>query len=364
MCGIAGIHRRGDVKIKTVDALADRLLMAIEHRGGDSTGLLTMTDNGTVKITKTTEQARTFIKNRARINRAARTVLLHTRFATQGAVIERNAHPVVAGKTAAIHNGMIYNDAALFAEYGMKRTAEVDSIVIPAIIEHFGWDKAEKAFGKLRGGAAVAIVNSDHPGDLILARTRSYPLHVLVTKDLVVWASERTAIEVAWQGTYGTRPKGEWLIMQEWSMLKVNGEVEEILLPIPKLANAPAQTWKKRPKQKATKTATEGRARKRKRKAGSNTMPARPVAPKPTVQLALPEVHEPFMDEAVKDLMRWANCDYEEAYEAVFGVSPPEDDSDAGIEHEGYEWMDDMLVPAGTARYRELRKAEGWEVGA
>jgi predicted glutamine amidotransferase len=369
MCGIAGIHRRGDTKIKTVDAFVDRLLLAIEHRGGDSTGLLSMLDNGETTIAKTTEKAAKFITNRRKVSRAARTVLLHTRFATKGAVIARNAHPVKAGNTAAIHNGMISNDDALFAEYGMKRTAEVDSIAIPAIIDHFGWHKAEKAIGKLRGGAAIAVVNSDHPDELILARTRSYPLHVLVTKDLVVWASERTAIESAWIATYGTKPRGEWIMLPEWTMLRVNGSVTKIPLPIPKIEFG-KRSWAPTPRAK-------------KRKAGTKTTPkmaapaARRAKPKPTAQLSLPVEHEPYMDDAVRDLMRWADCDYEDAYEAVFGTLPPETDDDyfAAIERDlvdrcasltgDYEWIDDLLVPLdeSDSDYRARRRAEGWEVG-
>ncbi len=377
MCGIAGVHRRGKVKIRTVNALIDRLLLNIDHRGGDSTGMLSMLDSGETQIVKTTKRAIAFTKSREKVASSARTVLLHTRFATQGAVIERNAHPVVAGKIAAIHNGMIYNDAELFREHGMKRTAEVDSIVIPALIEKLGWDNAEEALGSMRGGAAVAIVNSDKPDELILGRTRGYPLHVFMTKDIVVWASERYAIEKAWETTYGAKPRGEWIVVPEFTMLRVNGSITRTALPIPATA-----TWPQESKHFGGYTGSiyggmSSNARKREaakqkaknRRAGTPTKPGRHLA-----QLALPVEHEPYMDDAVRDLMRWADCDYEEAYEAVHGVMPPDtldtsdlvdiDDVHPDDRDDLTEWVDDILMSREDAEaWMAMRRADGWEVG-
>lgn len=361
MCGIAGIHRRGETKVRLVNRLADSLLLSIEHRGGDSTGMLAMLDSGKAQIQKTTERAPRFILDRKRISAGARSVLLHTRFATKGAVEERNAHPVIAGATAAIHNGMIYNDDALFAEYGMKRTAEVDSIVIPALLEHLGWDKAEKALSKLTGGAAVAIVSARFPDELILARTQGYPLHVLVTDDVIVWASERHAIERAWLYTYGqpVPAEAEWIVVAEWTMLRVNGKVETLALRPPKRTKPTTMKGKrsKWPARKTSRSWTNGNAAPRK----TVTTPVMKSAPKPTAQLALPDEHEPWMDDAVTDLMNWADCDFEQAYEEVYGTSPPEGAMPKG-DLDGMVWIDDVLVSRQVAEQMR-RRADGWEVG-
>jgi hypothetical protein len=321
MCGIAGIHRRGDQPVPRLGKLADGLLLGISHRGSDATGFLAMKDDGSTQTQKVTEAAALFVLVRNRFAPDARTVLLHTRFATRGRADDpNNAHPVTAGRAAAIHNGTIYNDRELFARYSMERTAEVDSIVIPALIDRLGWANANKALSQLDGGAATAIVHADFPTEVILARTNGYPMHVLVTDTTIVWASERRAIERAWKFAYGRRPNrptdGTWIVLAERTMLRVNGKVTSEALTRPE-----ARKWAK-----PTRYTSKGRKGKG-RKAGT------PTTPKATQAKALPPVqgnllsvteHEPWMDTEVDDLMRWGSCSREEAYEAVYGVAMPD----------------------------------------
>ena len=56
--------------------------------------------------------------------RDARTVILHTRFATQGSTSDnRNNHPVISpeGNIALVHNGVISNDHLLRGDLGLTR---------------------------------------------------------------------------------------------------------------------------------------------------------------------------------------------------------------------------------------------------
>lgn len=320
MCGIAGIHRRGDTPVPRLGKLADGLLLGISHRGSDATGFLAMSDDGSVKMQKEAEACALFVLARQRFSPDARTVLLHTRFATRGRADDpNNAHPVTAGRAAAIHNGTIYNDRELFSKWSMKRTAEVDSIVIPALIDRLGWDNANKALSLLDGGAATAIVHSDFPTEVILARTNGYPMHVFISDTVIVWASERRAIERAWKFAYGRRPNrksdGTWIVLDERTMLRVNGKVtSEPLAPLAK------RTW--------SKPTTRYTSKRKGRKAGTPTKPKTKTttAALPSVQGTLLTVddHEPWMDSEVDDLMRWGKCSREEAYEAVYGVAMPD----------------------------------------
>lgn len=330
MCGIAGIHRRGDTPVPRLGRLADGLLLGISHRGSDATGFLAMSDDGTVKTQKVAEACALFVLARQRFSPDARTVLLHTRFATRGRADDpNNAHPVVAGKAAAIHNGTIYNDRELFTKHGMKRTADVDSIVIPALIDKLGWDNANKALSQLDGGAATAVVHADYPQEVILARTNGYPMHVFISDTVIVWASERRAIERAWKFAYGRRPNrksdGTWIVLDDRTMLRVNGKVtSEPLAPLAK------RTW--------SKPTTRYTSKGKQRKAGTTTQPkpnaTRTTAALPAVQgtLLTVDAHEPWMDTEVDDLMRWGKCSREEAYEAVYGVAMP--DPDQALEDE------------------------------
>lgn len=362
MCGIAGIHRRTDKSIRLVNRLADSLILSIAHRGGDATGYLAMADDGSVQIEKSTKKAIQFVMTRKSVSAKSRTILLHTRFATQGRADDaNNAHPVTAGKTAAIHNGTIYNDADLFEEYGMKRTAAVDSIVIPALVDHLGWDKAEKAIGKLYGGCATAIVNTDFPGELILARTASYPMHILITDDVIVWASERASIELAWKHVYGKQPVGEWVDLSEWTMMRVNGKVE-----IGKLARAPRKrlaipskksSW---PPAKVTKTTGSKRQRRKSARAQQQQLKMDVKLDLAVALDAVDNVDDVAVtkDMAVDDLISWAGCSYAEAYEEVHGYPAPTNDprlDDVDVD-DPYDWIDDILVP-------KKKRGKGWEVG-
>lgn len=226
MCGLAGIHRRGTKAIPKLDALANALLLSIEARGTDATGFLAVLDTGKVQLEKRTRTASSFVKTRGKLHLKSRTVLLHTRYATRGAKENpANAHPVVSGSMAAVHNGTIYNADEIFRAFSLPRMAEVDSEVIPAIVSHAGWENASAGFDLFEGGAAAAVVNVEKPQELILLRTRTYPMVYAVTDDLVIFASTATAIERAWLQTYGKPLPVETQELGDWEMLLINGDL-------------------------------------------------------------------------------------------------------------------------------------------
>lgn len=319
MCGIAGIHRRGDALVPNITRLADTLLLAIEERGTDATGVLAMLPDGKVQLDRKTIPARQFVsRRRKKWSDEARTILLHTRFATVGKADDvRNAHPVINGRMAAVHNGTIYNHAELTRTFGLKRHAEVDSEVIPALASEAGWENLAEAFDLFRGGAAFALVNADKPEELVLARTQSYPLCFYVTDDAVVWASTRWAIERAWAMTYGEPPTaGTFHHLGEWTMVRVNGKLTETAIRERKplftrplsAAGGKAKAGKRSKKSKATK----GRAK-----------PA-PIARQPISQVEqLPAFmeREPWMEDEVRALQR-DGLSYADAFDAVYGILP------------------------------------------
>ena len=158
---------------------------------------------------KTDKDASAFIKMRKRLPKNSRTVLLHTRFATKGHQSEwANNHPVLYGTVFTTHNGTIRNDDRLFDKYELKgRAGQVDSEIIPALLDHFTFDRAEKAFEEFTGGFATASVDPvRYPGVVLLAKNSQWPLIVHENKHFFVWASTKDAIKEAWGAVLGTPP--------------------------------------------------------------------------------------------------------------------------------------------------------------
>lgn len=232
MCGIAGIHRRTDAKVKGLNALISELFVQIENRGRDATGYVAIDDSGGVQIEKMCVPARTFIGKKRRIRHDARSVLLHTRFATTGTRDSvKDAHPQSSGDVYVTHNGTIWNDDQLFREWGMPRRASVDTEVIPALIDQVsGWEDIGGALELLQGGAAVAIANAAKPREMTLARVRDYPVVYVVAKDFVVWASTSKALIAAWKVAFGKVPKTD--------RIKSLGEGEMLMLKDGKVSTA------------------------------------------------------------------------------------------------------------------------------
>lgn len=217
MCGIAGIHvKKHAIGRFPIDRLTDHLLLGIEPRGDHATGYLALSDvEGIEKKAFTLEKkdvaASEFIRGRKLIASDSTDVLMHTRWATKGdPKFNQNNHPVLFDTCFAIHNGHISNDDELFAEMGLDRPADVDSVAIPAVLKYNGMgnmDDIKAGLEQLEGGFAIAAVDPvAYPGKLVLAKGSASPLIVLNHKDCIVWASTLLALRDAWGAILGTPP--------------------------------------------------------------------------------------------------------------------------------------------------------------
>ena len=101
MCGIAGVYLRDESAKADLDAILDTMLVDIEHRGGDATGFVAVGNEGVTEWQKAACGAKDFIRQPpARSRKGSRTLLAHTRWATQGlpAFVENN-HPLKRGRS-------------------------------------------------------------------------------------------------------------------------------------------------------------------------------------------------------------------------------------------------------------------------
>ncbi|MFZ5852270.1 MAG: class II glutamine amidotransferase [Actinomycetota bacterium] len=229
MCGIAGISAKpGDLNART---LSSALLRKIEVRGRDATGVAFVDTraahrrdrvSGALRINKAPVSARAFIgSDKFDVDPAARTVLLHTRLATQGSTKRNvNNHPIVAGDVVGVHNGVLDNDREIFAEIKVERRGEVDSEAAFALL-NWWTEHPTDILEAVQGRAALAWVDRRTGTDLHLARLEGSPLAVAMTAaGSLIFASTAILLE---QALKEAKVGVEFVIeLPEWSYLRVD----------------------------------------------------------------------------------------------------------------------------------------------
>ncbi len=172
MCGIVGyVGGREGVPV-VLEALRH-----LEYRGYDSAGLAVHCGDRLAVLRAPGKLSNLTEKAYAAGLRGHLTVG-HTRWATHGAPIERNAHPHTdeRERVAVVHNGIIENFRELRAELetgGVHFSSDTDSEVIAHLLAAAGGDLASAALavrGKLRGQYAVAAIALADPGAVVAFR--------------------------------------------------------------------------------------------------------------------------------------------------------------------------------------------------
>lgn len=88
-------------------------------------------------------------------------IIGHNRFKTKGsAEVMENNHPFETEHFIVVHNGMINNDEKLKKTYNLNYSAEVDSFIIPSLLEHFYRLQTEKNLPKLLKQVAEELYGS------------------------------------------------------------------------------------------------------------------------------------------------------------------------------------------------------------
>lgn len=226
MCGIAGIYIK-DHALNSIDLnrLSKSLLLGIEPRGQDATGMLVVNRDGSHHLEKQPIPAHQFIKTCSILPESTKMVLLHTRLKTKGEETEfYNNHPVMYKSCFVTHNGVISNDDAVFNTLDLPRFAQVDSEAIAAALSSYTLDRADKAFEAIQGSMAVAATDPNNdPTRLILARGDYSPLVCMDMPKMILWASTTEALKDAWGAAIGTPPSniGCYEYVQEGTILDI-----------------------------------------------------------------------------------------------------------------------------------------------
>ena len=175
MCGIIGYCGS-----RAVSEVLLTSLKRLEYRGYDSAGISVGNGNSLQIYRKEgkIQELRGIIPG----NLSGSWGIGHTRWATHGAVSDRNAHPHCdcTGKIAICHNGIIENYNSLkkrLVDEGHQFASDTDSEVIAHMVESFYKDNLELAVKStvalLKGTYGILAMHIDHPDELIGVRNGS-----------------------------------------------------------------------------------------------------------------------------------------------------------------------------------------------
>ena len=227
MCAILGASFAPNSKIDR-RKLANALLSAGQMRGTDAAGYAWVAPDSEGYYKKDVPAARL---NVSRIPQNASAMILHTRAATHGSPSDNdNNHPVLSpsGDIRLVHNGVIYNHDEVRRALGKagKSLPEVDSSVIPAVIELLGLDNTDV----IEGDAACAWFDRETGNTIHLARFSHSPVSVVTLEDgTTVFASTDGILAMALKSLglrwFGGYPQPFMVMGEEQYLQIVDGEI-------------------------------------------------------------------------------------------------------------------------------------------
>lgn len=207
MCGIGSITTTKNASPSTLarlDAAAGILLLALDHRGGDACGILTIRADGRCHTIKAPTDAPRFNAGRGQIPAGTRAVAVHTRFATSGEPHwNRNNHPVACEGALVLHNGVIYDhrtpatiqhpepevDTYLLAQAAASAATRRKGETVQQHAERVALAMAQED-----GSAAVLVAFKGTP-TLIAAALSDSPLYHAEAEGVRITASTREAVQ-------------------------------------------------------------------------------------------------------------------------------------------------------------------------
>ncbi len=200
MCGIVGYIGK-----KEAYPILIKGLKRLEYRGYDSAGVALISNNQQLNVYKTkgkVSELESFVEQK---DISGNIGIAHTRWATHGEPCSVNAHPHYSSSEtlALIHNGIIENYAALkdkLQSKGYEFKSSTDTEVLVQLIEYFKVANnvdllaaVQLALGEVIGAYAIAVLEKDHPDEIIAAR-KSSPLVVGIGENEFFLASDATPI--------------------------------------------------------------------------------------------------------------------------------------------------------------------------
>jgi glucosamine--fructose-6-phosphate aminotransferase (isomerizing) len=195
MCGIVGAVAQRNIVPILVEGLR-----RLEYRGYDSCGVAAIVD-GTARRARSVSRVADLDQQVRDTQLAGETGIAHTRWATHGAPVTHNAHPIFSHDTIAlVHNGIIENYETLregLRANGYEFVTQTDTEVIAHLIYSLYrgdlFAAVREAVKQLHGAYAIAVFSKDQPHRVCGARAGS-PLVVGLGQQENFLASDALAL--------------------------------------------------------------------------------------------------------------------------------------------------------------------------
>lgn len=179
MCGIIGYSGYRDTKTVLLDCLK-----RLEYRGYDSAGVSILDEKATIRTIKSVGELHVLEKKLASLNLKGLMAIGHSRWATHGAVTEKNAHPHTScnNEIAIVHNGIIENFTSIkdkLENKGHHFQSNTDSEVFSHLIEekmdaHKNLQQTiSSILPEIQGSYALVAINKNEPHTIVAARKDS-----------------------------------------------------------------------------------------------------------------------------------------------------------------------------------------------
>ena len=205
MCGIVGYVGSKQAAPILLDGLSK-----LEYRGYDSAGIAVRDGDKEAEVVKAKGRL-SILSDKVDGGNAIKGTcgIGHTRWATHGEPSETNAHPHVSGSSVddsdvvGVHNGIIENyqelkDKLIRHDYSFY--SQTDTEVVVKLVDYYykkynigPIDAIAKTMVRVRGSYALAVMFSDHPGEIWVARKDS-PMIIGVGENESYIASDVPAI--------------------------------------------------------------------------------------------------------------------------------------------------------------------------
>ncbi|MFM0213342.1 glutamine--fructose-6-phosphate transaminase (isomerizing) [Paraburkholderia sediminicola] len=175
MCGIVGAVAQRNIVPVLIEGLR-----RLEYRGYDSCGVAVLSDSGPRRA-RSVARVADLDEQVHESHLEGITGIAHTRWATHGAPVTDNAHPIFSRDALAlVHNGIIENYESLremLRGKGYTFVSQTDTEVIAHLIHSLYrgdlFAAVRETVGQLHGAYAIAVLHKDQPHTVVGARQGS-----------------------------------------------------------------------------------------------------------------------------------------------------------------------------------------------